>query len=79
MNEDLRLSWQGTDGTNVVVKACQCLTCENFFFVPASEFEENPHYCPFCGIKFNPDNTIFEEDDALSKELGKMFPDEDNQ
>lgn len=66
------MAWQAQDGTTILVKACECLTCQNFFWVPSSEVAEEPKYCPFCGIGFTPEVELI-NDDSMSKRMAQVL------
>lgn len=38
-------------GEEIPLATCHCETCDNNFFV-AVIHENEPKYCPYCGIKF---------------------------
>lgn len=39
------------DGAETPLSACNCNQCNNDFYV-VTQPENEPRYCPFCGIKF---------------------------
>lgn len=49
LSETLKIKMQ--DGEEIPTAQCHCYECDNNFWV-AVIHENEPKYCPYCGIKF---------------------------
>jgi predicted Zn-ribbon and HTH transcriptional regulator len=78
-NEEKRaICWQSATGTGpkLLVQACKCLTCKGFFYVPKAVIDEDPSFCPWCGIAFvasEVNESIGEEMSQLLMHLGEQL------
>lgn len=69
---DLRMAWKSKEGIQIVVNACECRVCKNYWWVPDGEINENPSYCPFCGTHFE-DGVEMCDDDSMSRRMAEVL------